>query len=111
MKKLISDMENCEQTTGLSVLAHGESVHSYFLDLRNHVLFGKDLSFNWRLPDWASDKSLWKRVVDMITIKNYQVYHDCGKPYCLSVDEGGRRHFIDHASVSARTWEKYGHPP
>ena len=30
--------------------------------------------------------------------------HDCGKPYCITIDEAGRRHFPDHANVSANTF-------
>lgn len=35
------------------------------------------------------------------TLEMYTLYHDCGKPYCLVVDEEGRRHFPNHASISA----------
>lgn len=34
----------------------------------------------------------------------YQVFHDCGKPLCRTVDEHGRQHFPGHAEVSRRTW-------
>ena len=30
--------------------------------------------------------------------------HDCGKPFCHRVDEHGRSHFPDHASVSSSLW-------
>jgi hypothetical protein len=32
--------------------------------------------------------------------------HDCGKPYCITIDEDGRRHFPDHANVSRDTFSK-----
>jgi hypothetical protein len=31
--------------------------------------------------------------------------HDCGKPYCITIDEDGRRHFPD-ANVSRDTFSK-----
>jgi hypothetical protein len=31
--------------------------------------------------------------------------HDCG-PYCITIDEDGRRHFPDHANVSRDTFSK-----
>ncbi len=36
----------------------------------------------------------------------YQVYHDCGKPICQTVDADGRHHFPNHASVSKLRWEE-----
>jgi len=32
--------------------------------------------------------------------------HDCGKPYCRTVDENGRQHFPNHAEVSYNTYRK-----
>lgn len=34
----------------------------------------------------------------------YQEYHDCGKPFCRTVDDEGKVHFPDHANVSANVW-------
>jgi len=34
----------------------------------------------------------------------YTLYHDCGKPYCLTYDENGKRHFPNHAEKSYQTW-------
>lgn len=33
-------------------------------------------------------------------IQNYHIFHDCGKPYCLEIDNEGRRHFPNHADIS-----------
>lgn len=38
----------------------------------------------------------------------YTVYHDCGKPYCRTVDCNGKVHFPDHAKVSALIWKQHG---
>lgn len=40
-------------------------------------------------------------------IELYQIYHDCGKPYCLQIDEEGRRHFPNHATISYLTWLRH----
>lgn len=93
---------------GLSVLAHGESVHDYYLDLRNHILAGSPLKYEWKLPEWMRSSRLWgMRLPDEI-IEEYQVFHDCGKPYCREVDQDGRAHYPDHARISEKTWISAG---
>lgn len=98
----------CEQTAGLSVLEHGESVHDYYLDLSAHILEGRDLRFEWKLPDWLKAPELWAGRLDEAIIREYQVWHDNGKPFCREVDEDGRVHFPDHAAVSAALWRAVG---
>ena len=46
-------MRNCEQTKGLSVLAHGISVKNYLFDLINHLKSGEPLKYEWKLPEWV----------------------------------------------------------
>ncbi|MBB4861243.1 hypothetical protein HNP46_000054 [Pseudomonas nitritireducens] len=101
-------MQATEQAKGQSVLEHGHSVRRYYQDLRAHVLEGTPLQYEWKIPDWARDKGLWERVVDDQDATLYQVWHDCGKPYCRVVDEEGRAHFPDHARVSGETWRRVG---
>lgn len=101
-------MENCEQTQGLSVLAHGQSVWSFYQDLTRHLRDGTNLAYPWKLPDWVYDSRLLERQLDPITLQNYMVFHDCGKPYCRQVDEEGRVHFPDHARLSEETWRSIG---
>lgn len=103
-------MKNCEQMKGMNVLEHGISVHNYFNDLKNHILNDIPLKYEWKLPEWILDKSLWKLLVNDNTIKNYQIYHDCGKPFCLSIDQEGRKHFKDHANWSYRIWKDLNMP-
>lgn len=103
-------MSTTEQMQGLSVLEHGVSVHNYFLDLYNHILYATPLKYEWKLPEWIFNLDLWSKIEDLETIKNYQIYHDCGKPYCLIVDEDGRKHFPDHANTSYSIWKSLGQP-
>lgn len=57
--EIIKDMKNCEQMKDLSVLEHGISVARYFQDLRNHILFNKELNHQWKLPEWIYCQDLW----------------------------------------------------
>lgn len=95
---------SCEQTKGLSVLEHGQMVNSYLFDLVDHLKYGKNLKFNWKLPTWVYEykQEILDDLPDNRTLELYTIYHDCGKPFCLETDELGRRHFPNHAEVSYR---------
>lgn len=102
-------MARCEQSPGQSVLAHGESVHAYYADLIKHLSSGTPTQFTWKLPEWLVEHrdALLARQVPFDVARRYQVMHDCGKPYCLTVEDG-RRHFSNHAEVSAKVWRDAG---
>lgn len=102
-------MVACEQTQGQNVLQHGERVHVFYCDLVNHLTKGSPLRHQWRLPEWLT-VDLLGYLHDEAVIRLYQVYHDCGKPYCLEIDEEGRRHFPEHALVSERVAREVGFP-
>lgn len=107
-KQLIRDMKDCEQTKGQSVLQHGISVKNYTFDLLNHLRFGTPLKYEWKLPDWLyehKDLILSNLPSDKV-LKYYTILHDCGKPYCLEIDDEGRRHFPNHANVSADVYSQ-----
>lgn len=95
-------MKNCEQTKGQSVLHHGESVRDYLFDLINHLRSGTPLKYDWRLPDWIFENKdlILSSLPDDETLELYTIYHDCGKPFCLTIDDEGRRHFPNHAQIS-----------
>lgn len=93
-EEILHAMKSCEQMPGLSVLAHGEMVNDYFLDLIKGT--GK---FSWKLPDWCTQEFL-EKIGDIHLISTYLVYHDAGKPFCRTVDSEGRQHFPNHAEVS-----------
>ena len=96
-------MSECEQTTGQTVLQHGESVKNYLFDLLNHMRNGSPLQFTWCIPDWLMDNKdlILSSLPDDETLELYTTYHDCGKPFCLLVDVAGKRHFPNHAEVSS----------
>jgi len=105
---LLERMRATEQAPGLSVLDHGLLVADHFEDLEAHVRGGAPPRFPWKLPEWVRDPRLWERLPSRETLREYQIYHDAGKPYCLVVDDDGRRHFPDHARVSRDVWLSLG---
>lgn len=93
-------MQNCPQTEGQSVLEHGVSVNRYF-----HDLLKDKPTFDWHFPDWFAQyrEKLTGLCYPIKTIDSYTVYHDCGKPYCITQNESGT-HFPDHATVSKNVY-------
>jgi hypothetical protein len=89
-------------------MAHGQSVHDYFLDLKSHVQSGSRLRLEWKLPEWILSPALWLNLVPETILEEYQVFHDCGKPYCRTTDLEGRVHFPDHAAWSEAIWNQVG---
>ena len=98
-------MTSCCQTPGQTILQHGEAVSARFKDLIG------DRRLEWRLPDWFDLDLLLPLCPSAEILEQYHVYHDCGKPFCRTVDEEGRQHFPDHARISASIWRVYGGDP
>jgi len=94
-------MSACPQTETQSVLDHGNSVWSYTQKILN-----KDLE-EFRIPNWLMENydEIIANVYHPSIIKEYNIFHDCGKPYCLTVDDDGKRHFPNHAEVSKQTYK------
>lgn len=91
-----------------TILQHGISVWFKFKQLQ-HFLQGQEENYKHPIPQWAlaHRKYLTSFLEQSLTqIKNYLIYHDCGKPFCLSIDEKGQ-HFANHAQVSAHTFSQY----
>lgn len=97
-------MRECEQFPGMSVLDHGMDVHARYLDL-----ISPNPKLNWRMPDWVDVLKPFQLPLDIM--RQYQIYHDCGKPLCRVVDDEGRQHFPNHAQVSYETWMKCADMP
>lgn len=98
-------MRKCEQMEGMTVLEHGLSVAKYYRDLINHLQSGKDLNYEWKLPEWVYDPLILESLLPSDVVTSYLIYHDCGKPLCLYFDNEGKRHFPDHANVSYKLWK------
>jgi hypothetical protein len=97
-------MRETQQMPNLSVLQHGFQVARYFDDLRQHIEHNTPLKYEWKLPEWVFNKALWEQVMPLKKVRTYQIMHDCGKPFCRTVDDEGKQHFPDHAATSANIW-------
>lgn len=99
-------MHECSQTQGMTIFEHGIMVGDFFTDLHSHIVYGDALKFEWNLPkgfaEWYRNSS--NQFESLETMQTYAIYHDCGKPFCLEIDEEGKRHFPNHAQVSYDTW-------
>lgn len=104
-------MSVCNQTEGMSILQHGLMVKNFYVELIKHLRTSAPLSNQWKLPDWIYDPRLIDDLLGDEIMAEYHVYHDCGKPYCRTVDDQGRQHFPDHAAVSGRVWQSIGGNP
>lgn len=110
-ESLIAAMDSCQQAEGMSVHQHGMMVAAYYEDLIEYLEDGEPLAYEWRLPQWASRPEVLDALPTRDVMHVYHVFHDCGKPFCIEVDEEGRRHFPDHASVSKQVWLDAGGEP
>jgi len=99
-------MQGCPQTETQSVYQHGVSVKEHIFELISFLKTGR-IDAGWRLPSWMNEcrGQILASLLPESVIEEYAIFHDCGKPYCLSVDEMGRRHFPNHPEVSYKTWQ------
>lgn len=98
-------MKHCMQTENQSVWEHGISVRDHLLQLIEFLKTG-NIEGNWKLPDWIFKyrEHLYYKLLPLDIIKEYAIFHDLGKPYCLTIDEQGKKHFPNHPKVSYDTW-------
>lgn len=63
-------------------------------------------TLDWPMPSWMIENKdfLLKNQLNVVTIKTYLKYHDCGKWFCYQKDAQGRPHFKNHAQISAWLW-------
>lgn len=95
-------MKACFQFNTLSVLGHGLAVKKK----ASKLIAGNFEGFT--LPDWFKDNfsHIRESIYDQRVIKRYAIWHDCGKPYCRTVDAEGKQHFDGHAEKSKETFLK-----
>lgn len=108
-KDLLQIMKSCEQTKGMSVYEHGISVKNYLFDLIDHLRLDTKLKYEWKLPSWVYDhrEFILDNLLDDNTLELYTTMHDCGKPFCLTIDQDGRRHFPNHTEVSYKVFKEH----
>ena len=89
------------QTSGISVMQHGEIVWARLQELLN-FLEGQELQGQWRFPSWLLEfkQEIRNKLLSKEILKQYTIYHDCGKPFCRIVDADGKQHFPEHAQKS-----------
>lgn len=102
-------MKSTLQTESQSVYEHGVSVKEHIFELISFLKTGQ-ISDGWRLPQWIFDyrKQILASLASEEIIEEYTIFHDCGKAYCLTIDDSGKRHFPNHAEKSYETWLKVG---
>lgn len=101
-------MRTCFQTKGMSILEHGESVHNYYKDLHSYLFEGTPLAMSWRLPEWLEQNKefIKANLYSLDIMREYHIYHDCGKPQCITIDADGKQHFHNHAKASFDRWNE-----
>lgn len=97
-------MQSCYQTHGLNMLDHGLSVWKYTSKLLNGDTAGM------KIPSWYTEhkSKILENIHDLETIRLYNIYHDCGKHLCRTVDIDGKVHYPNHAEVSKQAWLDVG---
>ena len=93
-------MVKTPQTETQSVLDHGNSVWSFTQRILSQDFEGM------RIPEWFIENfdDIAGNLHDLSIIEDYNILHDCGKPYCIEYDADGRKHFPNHAEVSKNTY-------
>lgn len=98
-------MENCYQFEQQSVAEHGRSVARHYTDLIQHIKTQSPSRYKWKLPEWVSSPEIITKQLPFEIVVTYMIMHDCGKPFCRTVDEDGKQHFPDHARVSQEVFD------
>ena len=105
----ILDMKNCKQNDLQTIFDHGLSVLLHQQDLIDYIIKDNILNYKWNLPKWFDKNfiNLSKKILlnsKLGKIRTYAFYHDCGKPYCFSLDENKKPHFVNHEHISYNKW-------
>lgn len=105
-------MKKCNQTKDQNVYEHGLSVWEYTKEI---IKFLKDEDYNKNIiipkEFYIHKEKLLNSLIDLDRIKEYTIFHDVGKVYCISYDEFGKVHFPNHAEISSQIWLKLGGDP
>lgn len=99
--------------TKQTILQHGQAVaenFKYLISFYEELLEKENVkqSYFLPLPKWFFE---YKNELYLICknkyedIISYLILHDCGKPFCLEIDENGKRHFPNHSEISYSTFK------
>ena len=112
---LVCKMENAHQNDKQTIMQHGFSIREAAFSLYERIYgFTATSQAHWDviLPtaflEGPFNQFLRDNLHDAMTIWNYTLFHDCGKPSCLEYDVEGRRHFPEHEIVSSQVWSHVG---
>ena len=94
-------MKQTKQHKDLNILQHGIAVWNK----TKQLIIGNFEGF--KLPQWFLDNHhfIINNIEDWNTIQCYNVWHDCGKPFCRFEDESGKQHFPNHANKSKEIFD------
>ena len=94
-----------------TVYEHCVAVRNRALDLYDHIVSGKELKYEWKIPEWLVS---YKEVIRLELIHHtprsvvdrYAYYHDCGKPLVAEF-RGGKMHFTGHEWYSEYVYKGF----
>lgn len=90
-------MQNCYQFENVNMYEHGMMVNKEYFNILASLETGfLDEVFPQELYEIAQNYTL----IPYATMVVYQTMHDCGKPFCRTIDELGRTRFPGHAELS-----------
>lgn len=97
-------MESTFQFKTQTIFEHGMSVNRYYHDLLYNLNNRKD---SLPIPELLYLE--WDKIKPLVysngIMNVYQIYHDCGKPYCEVLDSEGRKHFPGHSEKSYQVFK------
>lgn len=85
-----------------NMLQHGQAVHNSYHNLIE-ALEANSEQYSFLLPLYNQFKS---ELLSPEKLKNYHVFHDCGKHITFYIDESGKKHFPDHAYHSSQQYKQ-----
>jgi hypothetical protein len=109
---LCKKMETARQNDKQTIMAHGVSVKDRAFSIVSALSTGEHGIWSEVLPESMLTGKFGQYLLDhrhpAQTIWNYTLFHDCGKPDCMVLDDDGRRHFPEHEKVSSQVWQDLG---
>jgi poly(A) polymerase len=89
---------------GLDTLLFNGSLEAFFPEVHALVGFGDG---EWRHKDvWKHTKQVVRQAVPRIEVRWAALFHDIGKVKTRSISPDGKVHFLGHAEVGTRMFEK-----